>query len=504
MKTALLCQKSKKSRKYLAHCKRVFNFAEPIGHFLWYHFSACSCNFCPAVSAGRTWKDLFNLILIIMKKLYTLALAAAVALSASALSLQQVTPNEGFRLMPKGVNTAERLVKPTETRTFITPRKAVSADDFYGLYVWSYTDARQGETYEEQEFYVDPYEVQGEVQEGVALIEFDGWQTLAKADLEAGTLTFVTCKIAENLALDATTNVDVYVLPFYIDDDPEVAIEDMFVISEGSTITITDNSVTMPENQGWGVYLTLAGKDLSAPDTQIIPYALYAYNEFEPYDDLKYWTPVGEGEYRDGLTYSIYRKEGETASEENVPVCNVEVYRNVENPNFIRVMNPFGPYMKQFYTSGEFESNPVYLDLTDPTDVIWELQFTGIVDSDGQIYFMGGTYAIEAFGLTEAEIVEWGIKNITYADNVISFPQGSVLLAIPRGGNNWGIGNKLPAYNTYLSLPEDWNSAVSDITVEGTDAPVEYYNLQGVRVANPENGLYIKRQGKTAKKVLVK
>lgn len=36
------------------------------------------------------------------------------------------------------------------------------------------------------------------------------------------------------------------------------------------------------------------------------------------------------------------------------------------------------------------------------------------------------------------------------------------------------------------------------------NAPVEYYNLQGVRVANPENGLYIKRQGNKAVKVLVK
>ena len=35
-------------------------------------------------------------------------------------------------------------------------------------------------------------------------------------------------------------------------------------------------------------------------------------------------------------------------------------------------------------------------------------------------------------------------------------------------------------------------------------APVEYFNLQGVRVANPENGLYIRRQGNKVAKVLVK
>jgi hypothetical protein len=45
--------------------------------------------------------------------------------------------------------------------------------------------------------------------------------------------------------------------------------------------------------------------------------------------------------------------------------------------------------------------------------------------------------------------------------------------------------------------------SVSSIAVDNT-APVEYFNLQGVRVANPQNGLFIRRQGNTATKVLVK
>ncbi len=46
-------------------------------------------------------------------------------------------------------------------------------------------------------------------------------------------------------------------------------------------------------------------------------------------------------------------------------------------------------------------------------------------------------------------------------------------------------------------------SGVQNIATD-ENAPVEYYTLQGVRVANPENGLYIKRQGNKAQKVLVK
>lgn len=47
-------------------------------------------------------------------------------------------------------------------------------------------------------------------------------------------------------------------------------------------------------------------------------------------------------------------------------------------------------------------------------------------------------------------------------------------------------------------------SAVSDITAEDTDAPVVYYNLQGVRVENPANGLYIRVQGNKSTKVLIR
>ncbi|MGN1251344.1 MAG: hypothetical protein ACI4US_00515 [Muribaculaceae bacterium] len=51
---------------------------------------------------------------------------------------------------------------------------------------------------------------------------------------------------------------------------------------------------------------------------------------------------------------------------------------------------------------------------------------------------------------------------------------------------------------------ESINTGVDDILSDDANAPVEYYNLQGVRVANPESGLYIRVQGKKATKVLVK
>ncbi len=49
------------------------------------------------------------------------------------------------------------------------------------------------------------------------------------------------------------------------------------------------------------------------------------------------------------------------------------------------------------------------------------------------------------------------------------------------------------------------NSGVEGIAADADlDAPVEFYNMQGVRVLNPESGLYIRVQGSKATKVLVK
>ncbi|MCH5326708.1 MAG: hypothetical protein J1E29_05845 [Duncaniella sp.] len=49
---------------------------------------------------------------------------------------------------------------------------------------------------------------------------------------------------------------------------------------------------------------------------------------------------------------------------------------------------------------------------------------------------------------------------------------------------------------------EDPDSALESI--EAADVEAVYYNLQGVRVENPSNGLYIRKQGNTVTKVIVK
>ena len=67
-----------------------------------------------------------------------------------------------------------------------------------------------------------------------------------------------------------------------------------------------------------------------------------------------------------------------------------------------------------------------------------------------------------------------------------------------KGSNNFYLDN-IRVSNTLLA-----DAGVRDIIADtDKNAPVEFYNLQGVRVANPENGLYIRRQGNRSTKILI-
>ncbi|MBQ7941608.1 MAG: hypothetical protein IJ328_04255 [Muribaculaceae bacterium] len=69
--------------------------------------------------------------------------------------------------------------------------------------------------------------------------------------------------------------------------------------------------------------------------------------------------------------------------------------------------------------------------------------------------------------------------------------------AVPRANNVFAT--KAPSK---YSLVIDSTVSIDGIDTDA-DAPVEYYNLQGVKVENPEKGIFIKRQGSKTTKVVL-
>ena len=59
---------------------------------------------------------------------------------------------------------------------------------------------------------------------------------------------------------------------------------------------------------------------------------------------------------------------------------------------------------------------------------------------------------------------------------------------------------KVEFRDSYLSVPLKGNSSVDSVMTDDPDAPVEYYTLQGIRIADPEKGsLVIRRQGQNVR-----
>lgn len=93
--------------------------------------------------------------------------------------------------------------------------------------------------------------------------------------------------------------------------------------------------------------------------------------------------------------------------------------------------------------------------------------------------------------VTATVAVGAGKTTLTFADPYFAYIQGLGWAAYQENGK--------------VTIDEELfaGSGVASIAAE-ENAPVEYYNLQGIRVANPENGLYIIKQGAKTSKVLVK
>ena len=106
-----------------------------------------------------------------------------------------------------------------------------------------------------------------------------------------------------------------------------------------------------------------------------------------------------------------------------------------------------------------------------------------------------------------------------------SVNDGGVPVACETGVQSFGSYNARPVYNEAGEVEKveiyQWYGAqnnnclaamftvsktqgVNDVIAADAEVAPVYYNLQGVRVANPANGLYIKVAGEKASKVLVK
>lgn len=107
------------------------------------------------------------------------------------------------------------------------------------------------------------------------------------------------------------------------------------------------------------------------------------------------------------------------------------------------------------------------------------------------------------------EFTVWSIA-MTNGEAAITMTVGEVTgtVGVTKGAEGTWYTNIAPSVGAdEILLPKLYkkggSSSVETITVD-QNAPVEYFNLQGIRVENPANGLYIRRQGNNVAKVYIR
>lgn len=155
------------------------------------------------------------------------------------------------------------------------------------------------------------------------------------------------------------------------------------------------------------------------------------------------------------------------------------------------------------------ENNTVNTDAANAFTITVNGDKATIQDANGRYYGMDDSHFTSFQFYTEHN--EGCDYTFAFEGNNVKFTNAlntNCIIAQSKGTQGTWYANVAPAkepteFNLPMLFKEGKSDGIADITVD-ENAPVEYFNLQGVRVANPENGLYIRRQGNKATKVLVK
>lgn len=298
------------------------------------------------------------------------------------------------------------------------------------------------------------------------------------------------------------------------------ATGESFTVAENGFFTDLMNqfTITLPSllgtNSGW------AWKYQNWFDTVEIEYPSAYLNI-----DESEWNAIGNASFKDGWLQATVG-QGESLGFYDVP-C----FQNKENKNLYMLKNPYG------------EGTPYYAtnDLRLPGYIAFEVISEEVENWDGDLVEMT-TIVVTPFvlsGYDNVETIEAPIyctnlegKYYYIFENTIEdmyYDFGDLDLELSTLGDDMRTitlpNCRIQAAGVDANITDQWvnNSqqpipmesvivlpvAVGDAGVEGiidnSNAPVKYYNLQGVEVSNPEKGqILIKKQGNTTVKTIVR
>lgn len=252
-------------------------------------------------------------------------------------------------------------------------------------------------------------------------------------------------------------------------------------ISVNKSISPTNNNVVV-KGENKDVTITLAKRDASIIRTG---------NKTITYKDLTIQNHPNDTRKNSGFE----GQNGGVLKLENVKITGFKFEENLATSNSVIVVGKNG---------GKFElNNCEFVDNNDSYPNIFVgaggSKITGVI-KNANIY-VENTYSINAEGLTGEAPIKLTLEpeKRTNSQNLI---ENNTNLSLFSVMNN---GYKLEEKDGNLIMAVAEQSAVNEIEGVDENAPVEYYNLQGMKVNGELTpGIYVRRQGGKTVKVLVK
>lgn len=232
---------------------------------------------------------------------------------------------------------------------------------------------------------------------------------------------------------------------------------------------------------------------------------------FFSFDEPEKWQSIGEADFTDDIVAPGWYWEGTPSSDPNadnsqylghIETYKVAVEENKETPGLYRLVNPYAAEGWKYTVNNLHQSSDckhfMVIDATDPNAVEIVPSYPGFVNGRyGHLLVASINYATTPSPSNSGKL----------ENNVITFPTDALVhgysLDIDDETNRMVMmyANRSGKFKVDLST-----CGISDVTIGvNENAPVEYFNLQGVRVANPAAGeLVIKRQGDKVSKTVIR
>lgn len=271
---------------------------------------------------------------------------------------------------------------------------------------------------------------------------------------------------------------------------------DRTVAERGSTMDLSKGFVTfqLEPEAPFGVYTTIA---VGLKEDGSIAASRCAYSHVMEHVDAD-WQQFGSATFNEAILTTVY-------SEATQQILTCQVEQSVKQPGRYRLVNPYAEHSwsKAYndFVIDHGHNHYMYINASNPTMVYIEPAPLGInTDGEAMLYSQAGLYVDAGRSDYAQQQGYFGKLVEDEGELIITMPDGSLMFAESKyehGAYHGNIGQD------FIVVIAPGQVSVNEIEIEDENAPVEYYNLQGIRMNYPRPGqLVIERRGdKVTKKI---